>query len=331
MKIIVTGGAGFIGSALIKNLINQKDCDILNIDKLTYASNLHSLERISSNNYALLEADICDEYVIPDAINNFRPDAIFHLAAESHVDRSIESPGEFIKTNINGTYNLLNASLNYWEKLDSLRKENFRFIHVSTDEVYGSLDLNQKPFNETSRYKPNSPYSASKASSDHLARAWHKTFKFPSIITNCSNNYGPFQSVDKLIPLTIKNALNGFDIPVYGDGKQIRDWLYVDDHANALISIADKGKIGETYCIGGNSEIPNIEVVNMICDIIGNLKNKDIKGHIKYISDRPGHDFRYAIDSSKLLKATGWQPQYNFDEGINKTIEWYANNLKNEN
>lgn len=332
MKIIVTGGAGFIGSNLVKKLIKFKGYEVLNIDKLTYASNLLSLKSISSlNTYSLLEADICDEKIINDAINNFKPDAIFHLAAESHVDRSIESPVEFIRTNINGTYNLLNAAANYWKSLDDFKRKSFRFIHVSTDEVYGSLDYNQEPFLETSRYKPNSPYSASKASSDHLARAWYKTFKFPSIVTNCSNNYGPFQSLDKLIPLTINNALNALDIPIYGEGKQIRDWLYVDDHVDALILILEEGRIGESYCIGGNSEIPNLEVANIICDVIGNIKNTSLKGLIKFIQDRPGHDFRYAIDSSKLYKETGWRPKYNFDEGIKKTINWYIDNHKNYN
>ena len=328
MKIIVTGGAGFIGSTLIKALIDNIDHHILNIDKLTYASNLESLETLaSSQRYSFLKGDICNTDLLQSAISNFKPDAIFNLAAESHVDRSISSPEHFIHTNIIGTYNLLNCSLDYWKSLDDQKKTFFRFIHISTDEVFGSLSLNDKPFNESSRYKPNSPYSASKASSDHLVRAWNKTYNFPTIITNCSNNYGPFQTFDKLIPLTIKNAYQENNIPIYGDGLQIRDWLHVSDHVNALISILFKGEVGDSYCIGGNSEIQNIEVVNKICKIVGSHKGKDLTKLIKFVTDRPGHDFRYSIDASKLTKTTGWKPKYSFNEGIQRTVEWYLRSL----
>jgi dTDP-glucose 4,6-dehydratase len=331
---LITGGAGFIGSAVIRNIINDTDYSVINIDKLSYSGNLQSLESIDKDNrYIFEQADICNGDLLLEIIQKYQPDIVMHLAAESHVDRSIDNPGDFIQSNIVGTFNLLEKTKHYWQLLEGEKKDHFRLLYVSTDEVYGDLDGKNSFFTEESQYKPSSPYSASKASSDHLVRAWHRTYDLPVIITHCSNNYGPFQFPEKLIPHIILNAIKGNDIPVYGNGKQIRDWLYVDDHVNALMTVALNAKLGETYNIGGNNEIQNIDVVNKVCSILDSLIPECLNGLrsyselITYVKDRPGHDLRYAINSNKIRRDLGWKPEENFDSGIQKTVEWYLDNL----
>ena len=332
--ILVTGGAGFIGSALIRHIIKNTEHSVVNVDKLSYSGNLESLESIeASNNYIFEQVDICNENELLRIFRKYQPNIVMHLAAESHVDRSIDDPGDFIQTNIVGTAILLEQSKNYWQSLKSSKKENFRFLYVSTDEVYGDLAGKSSFFTETSAYRPSSPYSASKASSDHLVRAWYRTYDLPVLITHCSNNYGPCQFPEKLIPHIILNSLAGKNLPVYGDGKQIRDWLYVDDHVFALMNIVQNAKVGETYNIGGNNEIQNIEVVKKVCSILDELLPNKLNGMgsfselITYVKDRPGHDVRYAIDANKINKDLGWEPQENFGSGIRKTVEWYLNNM----
>lgn len=330
MKIMVTGGAGFIGSALIRFIINETSDTVINVDKLTYAGNLQSLACIDqSDRYFFAEIDICCSEKIHSLFTHYQPDVVMHLAAESHVDRSINSSAEFIQTNIIGTHVLLEAARCYWQSLDDSRKASFRFHHISTDEVYGDLEKTGDFFTETTAYAPSSPYSASKASSDHLVRAWHRTYGLPVLVTNCSNNYGPYQFPEKLIPLTILNALAGKPLTIYGDGKQVRDWLYVDDHVRALYLVVKKGQVGETYNIGGHNERQNIEVVHRICDLLEELAPNKPKGITRYldlltyVQDRPGHDLRYAIDASKMKKALDWLPQETFESGMQKTVEWY--------
>ena len=330
MKILVTGGAGFIGSAVIRQYINDTKHEVINLDALTYAGNLNSLAEVEADaRYHFQHTDIRKRDDIRWVFNQYQPDAIMHLAAESHVDRSIDGPADFITTNIVGTYNLLDVARHYWNSLDVEKKDQFRFHHVSTDEVYGDLDA-MGYFNEETAYNPSSPYSASKASSDHLVRAWYRTYGLPIIITNCSNNYGPFQFPEKLIPLVILNALEGKPIPVYGDGSNVRDWLYVDDHARALRLVLEQGKTGETYNIGGHNEKNNLEVVKNICEILDNLTpNSPYNPHdslITFVTDRPGHDARYAIDADKIERELGWTPQETFESGIEKTIKWYLDN-----
>ncbi len=333
MKILITGGAGFIGSALIRHIIKNTNDEVCNLDKLTYAGNLNSLiEASSSKRYQFELADICDANKLNEIFESFQPDVIMHLAAESHVDRSIDGPDQFIKTNILGTYTLLEASLKYWLSLPVEQKSNFRFHHISTDEVYGDLEITDELFTEKTPYSPSSPYSASKASSDHLVRAWHKTFNLPVVITNCSNNYGPYHFPEKLIPLTILNAIHGKPLPVYGNGMQIRDWLYVEDHAKALYLVAKEGSIGETYNIGGHNEKTNIEVVKTICKWLDKLVPEKLNGKesfqelIEFVTDRPGHDQRYAINAQKIERELGWLPEETFETGIEKTVHWYLNN-----
>ena len=340
MKILVTGGAGFIGSAVIRQVINHTDYSIVNIDKLTYAGNLESLHSIDENErYSFVEIDICDGKAIRSVFQKHQPDVIMHLAAESHVDRSIDGPSEFIQTNIVGTFSLLEEARTYWKGLKGNKRDKFRFHHISTDEVYGDLVEGDGLFTETSSYSPSSPYSASKAASDHLVRAWYRTYGLPIVITNCSNNYGPYQFPEKLIPLVISSALQGKKIPIYGNGEQVRDWLYVEDHARALLKVAAKAKVGETYNIGGNNEKPNIDVVHKICELLEELLPDSeyslqsgfeggFKSLIEYVTDRPGHDVRYAIDAQKIKKELGWEPQETFDSGIRKTVEWYLSNQK---
>jgi dTDP-glucose 4,6-dehydratase len=326
---LVTGGAGFIGSALVRLIINHSEHQVLNIDKLTYAGHLESLNNIkNSDRYQFEQVDICDIGKVNRIFNAFKPNVIMHLAAESHVDRSIDGSAEFIKTNINGTHVLLEEAKKYWSSLKGELKENFRFLHVSTDEVYGSLGK-KGFFTEETSYDPRSPYSSSKASSDHLVRAWYHTYGLSTLITNCSNNYGPFQFPEKLIPVVILKALQGKDIPVYGNGENVRDWLYVDDHARALLKVVEEGVPGETYNIGGHNEKQNIEVVHTICDTLDELVPKDSKyrDQISFVTDRPGHDFRYAIDASKIERELGWTPEETFETGIKATIEWYLNNM----
>ena len=332
-KILITGGAGFIGSALIRYTLNNSDHIVKNIDKLTYAGNLESLNSIAENsNYSFEQVDICDVKSINRVFKQFQPDIVLHLAAESHVDNSIDHPSYFIQTNIIGTFTLLQQSLSYWRKLSGDKRNDFRFHHVSTDEVYGDLNKNETLFTEKNSYKPSSPYSASKASADHLVRAWFRTYGLPIIITNCSNNYGPFQFPEKLIPVVILNAIHGKSIPIYGDGQQVRDWLFVEDHAHALFETAFRGGIGETYNIGGHNEIKNIDVVHGICKILDELlpskilNVKKYKELITFVDDRAGHDVRYAIDSSKIKKELGWVPIETFETGIRKTVKWYLNN-----
>lgn len=332
MKILVTGGAGFIGSAVIRHIIQNTNNQVLNIDKLTYAGNLESLKEIDQHsNYEFKQIDICDTEQITAAIDAFQPDAIMHLAAESHVDRSIDGPAAFIQTNIVGTYTLLEAARKYWMSLDAEAQENFRFHHISTDEVYGDLEGMTDLFTETTSYAPSSPYSASKASSDHLVRAWHRTYGLPVIVTNCSNNYGPYHFPEKLIPLVILNALDAKPLPVYGNGQQIRDWLFVEDHARALYKVVTEGVVGETYNIGGHNEKQNIDVVKTICKILDELKpqanGQTYETLITFVKDRPGHDLRYAIDATKIQNELGWTPTETFETGIRKTVQWYLNNL----
>ncbi|MGF1793564.1 dTDP-glucose 4,6-dehydratase [Photobacterium profundum] len=333
MKILVTGGAGFIGSAVIRHIIKNTSDTVINVDKLTYAGNLESLNEVNNDErYHFELVDICNQVELDRVFSQYQPDAVMHLAAESHVDRSIDGPAEFIETNIVGTYTMLEASRQYWNQLDASRKEAFRFHHISTDEVYGDLEGTDDLFTETTPYEPSSPYSASKASSDHLVRAWLRTYGFPTVVTNCSNNYGPFHFPEKLIPLMILNALDGKPLPVYGNGMQIRDWLYVEDHAVALYTVVTKGEIGETYNIGGHNEKANIEVVKTICSLLDELVPNKPEGVaqyqdlITYVTDRPGHDVRYAIDASKIERELGWKPAETFESGIRKTVEWYLNN-----
>jgi len=328
MKILVTGGAGFIGSSVCRYLVGELGHTVINLDKLTYAGNLETLKEIDeSPNYHFERADICDRAALDRIFDQYKPDAVMHLAAESHVDRSITGAGEFIQTNIVGTFHMLEAARAYWLSQDDTLKAAFRFLHVSTDEVYGSLGA-EGLFEETTAYDPSSPYSASKASADHLANAWVETYGFPVVISNCSNNYGPYHLPEKLIPLMILNALDGEDLPVYGDGSNVRDWLYVDDHAKALFTIMTKGRIGEKYNVGGRNERTNLEVVTCICAILDEVrpKNSAYADQIKYVTDRPGHDARYAIDASKLEDELGWKAEENFETGIRKTVEWYLAN-----
>ena len=335
MKIIVTGGAGFIGSAVIRHIISDTDDEVLNIDKLTYAGNLESLRDIDqSARYNFQQIDICDKEALEQAFDSFKPNLVMHLAAESHVDRSISGPFDFIETNIIGTYQLLEASRAYWLGLNDTKKAEFRFHHISTDEVYGDLEGTTDLFTETTPYSPSSPYSASKASSDHLVRAWNRTYGLPVLITNCSNNYGPYHFPEKLIPLMILNALQGKALPVYGNGQQIRDWLFVEDHARALYKVVTEGVVGETYNIGGHNEKANLEVVHAICDLLEELapiKPEGIaqyKDLITYVKDRPGHDVRYAIDATKIKNALNWVPEESFETGLRKTVEWYLKNTE---
>jgi dTDP-glucose 4,6-dehydratase len=331
MRILVTGGAGFIGSALIRHLIDDTDHEVLNLDKLTYAGNLESLRDVeNSPRYRFLQADIGDQPAVTEALQAFQPEAIMHLAAESHVDRSIDGPAAFIQTNIVGTYALLEATRAYWSKLDEPRRQAFRFHHISTDEVYGDLHGVDDLFTETTPYAPSSPYSASKAASDHLVRAWQRTYGLPVLLTNCSNNYGPYHFPEKLIPLVILNALDGKALPVYGNGQQVRDWLFVEDHARALLQVVSRGTVGETYNIGGHNEQKNLDVVQAICDLLDELQPRaagSYREQITFVTDRPGHDLRYAIDASKIERELGWTPEETFPSGLRKTVRWYLDNL----
>ncbi|MEO1957292.1 MAG: dTDP-glucose 4,6-dehydratase [Methylophilaceae bacterium] len=331
--ILVTGGAGFIGSAVIRHLINDTQHKVINVDKLTYAGNLESLKESDNNKrYNFEQIDICNAHEIKRILQQYQPGIIMHLAAESHVDRSIDGPGEFIQTNIVGTYTLLEQAKTYWSRLEAEKKEHFRFHHISTDEVYGDLEGTDDLFTETTPYAPSSPYSASKASSDHLVRAWQRTYGFPTLITNCSNNYGPYHFPEKLIPLVIINALKGKPLPIYGKGNQIRDWLYVEDHARALVLVATQGKVAETYNIGGHNEKQNIEVVETICRLLEELVPNKPEGLARYqdlitfVTDRSGHDVRYAIDARKIERELGWTPSESFETGLRKTVEWYLSN-----
>ncbi|MBO2581717.1 dTDP-glucose 4,6-dehydratase [Shewanella algae] len=335
MKVLVTGGAGFIGSAVVRHLINNTQDSVINVDKLTYAGSLESLVSVEKDErYAFEQVDVCDRAELDRVFEEHKPDVIVHLAAESHVDRSIDGPAAFIQTNIVGTYTLLEAARSYWQGLCGVQKANFRFLHVSTDEVYGELDLLDSSFTENNRYAPSSPYSASKASSDHLVRAWYKTYGLPVVISNCSNNYGPYQHSEKLIPRMISCALEGNPLPIYGRGEQVRDWLYVEDHVRALYSVLTQGRIGETYNIGGQSERRNIDVVRAICTLLEEFAPNKPKGLtqyeqlISYVADRPGHDMRYAIDANKIQTELGWQPYESFESGLRKTVAWYINRRK---
>ncbi|MFI9653004.1 dTDP-glucose 4,6-dehydratase [Guyparkeria halopsychrophila] len=339
MKILVTGGAGFIGSAVIRHLIANTSDQVVNVDKLTYAGNLESLASVADDpRYRFEQVDIVDRAALEDVFTRHRPDAVMHLAAESHVDRSIDGPAAFIETNIVGTYTLLEAARAYWNELDEAGRKHFRFHHVSTDEVYGDLEGLNELFTEKTPYAPSSPYSASKASSDHLVRAWQRTYGLPTVVTNCSNNYGPYHFPEKLIPLIILNALEGKLLPVYGKGEQVRDWLYVEDHARALHTVLWEGRAGETYNIGGHNEKRNIDVVHAICDLLEGLaadnrharaagNDAGFRGLITYVRDRPGHDLRYAIDAGKIERELGWIPEETFETGLRKTVNWYLNNL----
>lgn len=333
MRILVTGGAGFIGSAVIRQIISRKGVEVINLDKLTYAGNLESLSNINfSNNYIHKKVDVCDIEAVDKIFEKHKPTCVMHLAAESHVDRSIDGPTDFINTNIIGTFNLLEVTRKYFYGLNEADKKKFRFHHISTDEVYGDLEGTDDLFTEQTPYSPSSPYSASKAASDHLVRAWGRTYGLPVVITNCSNNYGPYHFPEKLIPHVILNAIHGKALPIYGDGLQIRDWLYVEDHANALVKVVTEGKIGETYNIGGHNEKTNLEVVETICDLLEELSPHKPSGVINYrelitfVKDRPGHDARYAIDASKIERELGWVPEETFETGLRKTVQWYLNN-----
>jgi len=330
-KILVTGGAGFIGSNLVRLLIEEKKAQVVNLDKLTYAGNPSSLSDIEElPGYSFEQVDLCDATALQIVFEKHQPTAVMHLAAESHVDRSIDGPGDFIQTNIVGTFTLLQATLKYWRGLEAEAKESFRFLHVSTDEVYGSLDSDAPGFNEQTPYDPHSPYSASKAASDHLARSWADTYGLPVLVTNCSNNYGPYQFPEKLIPVVILKCLRNEEIPVYGKGENIRDWLYVGDHAEALYTVLTKGRVGETYNIGGNNERQNIELVQTICAMLDELRpgEKPYADNIRFVTDRPGHDMRYAIDPTKIYSELGWEPKETFVSGFRKTVEWYLDNTK---
>lgn len=329
-RILVTGGAGFIGSALVRQLIGETDVDVCNVDKLTYAGNLASLGDVRhSVRHAFKQIDICDARAVAQIFSDFQPDAVMHLAAESHVDRSIDGPTAFIQTNILGTFTLLDAATSYWRALPQVAKEAFRFHHISTDEVFGSLGADGM-FTEQTAYDPRSPYSASKASSDHLVHAWHHTHGLPVIVTNCSNNYGPYHFPEKLVPLVILKAISDQPLPVYGDGSNIRDWLHVEDHARALRLVVSEGRPGETYCVGGNAERTNLQVVHAICDELDNVRpradGKSYRDQITFVTDRPGHDFRYAIDASKIRTELGWTPEETFETGIASTVRWYLDN-----
>lgn len=333
MRFLITGGAGFIGSAVIRHIIQNTEHEVLNVDKLTYAGNLESLSSISNySRYQFSQTDICNRAALDQLFTDFQPDAVMHLAAESHVDRSISGPYAFIETNIIGTYQMLEASRAYWLGLNEKKKATFRFHHISTDEVYGDLEGTTDLFTEKTPYSPSSPYSASKASSDHLVRAWNRTYGLPVLVTNCSNNYGPYHFPEKLIPLMILNALQGKALPVYGNGQQIRDWLFVEDHARALYTVVTQGQVGETYNIGGHNEKANIDVVLTICSLLEELAPNKPQGVeryrdlITYVKDRPGHDVRYAIDASKIEHELGWTPKESFETGLRKTVEWYLNN-----
>lgn len=332
MKFLITGGAGFIGSALVRWILGHSDNSVVNLDKITYAGNLESLEDVAHNSkYFFEQVDICNKHEVERVFKEHMPDVVMHLAAESHVDRSIDSPSDFIDTNIVGTYIMLEAARAYWTNLDEIKKPIFRFHHVSTDEVFGDLEGEDDLFNEETPYAPSSPYSASKAASDHLVRAWFRTYNFPVVITNCSNNYGPYQFPEKLIPLVILNALSGKQIPIYGAGDQVRDWLFVNDHAEALYKVVLGGELGETYNIGGHNEKKNIEVVNTICDILEDiipLEGGSYRDLITHVADRPGHDRRYAIDASKIMRDLNWYPKETFESGIKKTVLWYLDNYK---
>ncbi|MBD9520722.1 dTDP-glucose 4,6-dehydratase [Ensifer sp. ENS02] len=330
MRIFVTGGAGFIGSALVRHIIENTEHEVLNFDKLTYAGTLTSLSSVASSaRYSFKQGDICDERAVAAAIRDFQPDIITHLAAESHVDRSIDGPGAFVQTNIVGTYTMLAAALDYWRKLGEQRARQFRFHHISTDEVFGSLGETGY-FTETTPYDPRSPYSASKAGADHLVSAWGHTFGLPVLITNCSNNYGPYHFPEKLIPLMIVKALAGEPLPVYGNGSNVRDWLYVEDHVRALQCVFEKGVPGQTYNVGGNSERRNIDVVKTVCEILDRLRprtdGKSYREQVTYVADRPGHDHRYAIDAGKISSKLGWEPKESFESGIERTVAWYLSN-----
>jgi len=328
-RIIATGGAGFIGSALVRHLIEATSHSVLVVDKLTYAGNMDSLASVASDpRFAFVKADICDSERMRRIFSDYQPDLVIHLAAESHVDRSIEGPGEFVQTNVVGTFSLLQAALGHWRTLPPERRDSFRFHHVSTDEVFGSLGP-QGYFVETTAYNPNSPYSASKAASDHLVNAWHHTYGLPTVTSNCSNNYGPYQFPEKLIPLMVINALEGKPLPVYGTGANVRDWLYVDDHVRALMLVATTGRVGHTYCIGGCNEKSNLDVSTMICTLMDELARKPSGAHaelIRFVDDRPGHDLRYAIKADKVMTELGWRPQETFEQGLRKTVQWYLAN-----
>ncbi|MDA9557901.1 dTDP-glucose 4,6-dehydratase [Vibrio sp.] len=333
MKILVTGGAGFIGSAVVRHILDNTNDSVINVDSLTYAGNIESIPQANNHpRYDFEKVDICDFNSLKTVFDKYSPDAVMHLAAESHVDRSIDGPAEFIQTNVVGTFNMLEVARQYWTRLDTEKQSTFRFHHISTDEVYGDLEGTDDLFTEETSYEPSSPYSASKASSDHLVRAWGRTYNFPILVTNCSNNYGPYHFPEKLIPHVILNAIHGKPLPIYGDGNQIRDWLFVEDHAKALYKVVTEGELGETYNIGGHNEKKNIEVVKTICSLLEELvpnKPEGIEKYedlITYVKDRPGHDVRYAIDASKIERELGWVPEETFESGIKKTVEWYLNN-----